>query len=820
MHRSLLSCSPETSIKQAAERMADMRFSSMLVVEKGQAIGIWTEHDSLRLDFSDPDAMLRPIKEVMSCPVSTIGLTMPISEVAERFNQQGLRHLLVVDDEGSPQGIVSQTDILFKQGLELYLSLRTIAQAMDKNPLVLPGRLTLGDLAPLMLAKRQDAAVIECSKHGYGIITERDMVRFVAEHPGNTPLSQLASRPLLSLTAEDTLLRARDLLIDNRLRHLAVKGPEGRGIIGLVGFRHILDGARSHHTSDLTHAMNLRDQALRHPQLNLQLAERVIAASLEGVIITNARGNIEFVNPAFTYTTGYTAEEVVGKTPAILSSGRHDDNFYKNMWKVLAERGYWRGEIWNRRKSGQLYLELLTITSIENEVGNISHFAAIFSDITHIRENEERVRKLAYYDTLTQLPNRRLLEDRLEQALRHAHRHQQLLAVLFIDLDHFKQVNDSLGHSAGDELLLEVSKRMTARLRESDILARFGGDEFIVLLPNISGIEEVTAIARRLIEAVGQPIILNQRSFRVGCSLGISFYPDDASDAHQLIQHADAAMYRAKLEGRNSYRLYSVTLDAQEHLWLTMETALRNAIDSGHGLSLYYQPLVELSSNQVVSIEALARWHDPQLGDIQPSDFIPLAERSGLIQPLSQLLMRSLARQLRQWLDEGLQPPPVAINLSVQQFWQQSLVSDIKALYQEFALPKGILNFELTESVLLNKQSQAIALLKELRALGCDIAMDDFGTGYSSLSYLHELPITTLKIDQSFIQQLGDNLGSETILAAITGMAKGLKLKVVAEGVETNAQREALTHHQVDLIQGYLICSPQPAPAFSHQYLR
>lgn len=819
MHRGLLSCAPDTPIQEVAARMFSRRCSSMLIMEHGIAIGIWTEHDSLRLDFNDPASLKRAIREVMSSPVCSVPLNTKVDEVARRFSTQTLRHLLVVDHLNRPQGIVSQTDITLKQGLELYLSLRTIEQAMDTQPLVLAGHLTLGHAATLMLANHQDAAVIECEPQAYGIITERDMVRFVAEHPGNTPLSQLASRPLLTIEPDQSLLHARDVLIENQLRHLAVKSPHDPAIIGLVGFRNILDSSERAHTIELRQALSAHDQALLHPYLNLQLAERVIEASLEGVMITNAEGRIEFVNPAFTHTTGFSAEEVMGKTPAVLSSGRHPKAFYDEMWHTLHAHGYWRGEIWNRHKSGRLYLERLTITSILNEGGAISHFAALFNDITHIRENEDQIRKLAYYDALTQLPNRRLLEDRLEHGLRHAHRHQQRLAVLFLDLDHFKQVNDSLGHAAGDELLLEVSRRMAARLREDDTLARFGGDEFIVLLPDVIDIEEVTAIARRLLEVVGQAVCLNDQHFRVGGSLGISLYPDDASNAEQLLQHADAAMYRAKQEGRNTYRLFSTCLDVREHRSLAMETALRNAIDSGQGLSLHYQPLVECTSGKLVSIEALARWQDSELGQVSPADFIPLAERAGLIQPLSKLLMRHVARQLRQWLDAGLAVVPVAVNLSAQQFWHQDLISDIRALYQEFQLPTGLLHFELTESILLDKQQQAIAILTALRELGCDIAMDDFGTGYSSLSYLHQLPITALKIDQSFIQQLGENLGSETILAAITGMAQGLALTVVAEGVETQAQRDALAKYQVDLIQGYLISRPLPADPFTERYL-
>ena len=819
MHSGLLTCSPDTPLHEAAQRMATRQCSSMLIMHEGVAVGIWTEHDSLRLDFSDPGSLQNPIGQAMSSPVSSVHLATPLSEVALRFTREKRRHFLVVDDGGQPQGIVSQTDLALKQGLELYLSLRTVKEAMGTEPLLLPGSLTLSQTAAFMLEQQQDAAVVSCAAGEFGIITERDMVRFVARHPGDTPLSELASRPLLTIAPQDSLLRARDMLIDHQLRHLAVKDSDSGRIVGLLGFRHILNGAEQRYQQELRQAITQRDQAMQHSRLNLQLAERVIDASLEGVIITNAKGHIEFVNPAFTHTTGYSAEDVLGKTPAILSSGRHDAAFYRAMWHTLQQQGYWRGEIWNRRKSGQLYLELLTITAIRDEEDNISNFAALFTDITHIRENEDQIRKLAYYDALTQLPNRRLLEDRLEQAIRHAHRHKERLAVLFIDLDHFKQVNDSLGHAAGDELLLDVSRRMTARLREDDTLARLGGDEFIALLPDLTEPEEVIRIARRLLDAIGEPFQLKNQTFRIGCSIGISLYPDDATAPKQLLHHADAAMYRAKQEGRNSYRLYSTQLDVLEHRALAMETALRNAIDSGKGLSLHYQPLVERDSGELVSMEALARWVHPEFGQVSPGDFIPLAERSGLILPLSQRLMRLVAAQLRNWLDDDLMPVPVAVNLSAQQFWQHDLIMQIRTLYEEFQLPAGLLSFELTESMLLDKQQQAIRVLQELRQLGCQIAMDDFGTGYSSLSYLHQLPVTTLKIDQSFIQQLGEHACSEAILAAITGMAQGLKLTVVAEGVETQAQLDALGQYHVNLIQGYLTGRPLPATEVARQYL-
>ncbi|WP_237711193.1 EAL domain-containing protein [Oceanimonas sp. GK1] len=817
MHTGLLTCAPDTPLREATERMASRRCSSILIVENNQAVGIWTERDSLRLDLTRTDHLDLPIRQLMSQPVHCLPRHTPVAEAEQWFRQHQCRHLVVVDDEGLPVGMVSQTDMALKQGMEPYLSLRRISEAMNASPLILPGSMSLARAATELLSHDQDAAVITCSPVQLGIITERDMVRCIARHPGNTPIGELASRPLLSVSPEDSLLHARDLLIDHRVRHLVVKQQEK--VVGLLGFREIINGVEHRYLQQLQQALAQRDQALHSSRLNLQLAERVIEASLESIVVTDANNRIVFVNPSFTHTTGYSAEEVIGRTPAMLSSGRHDAAFYQAMWNTLHEQGYWRGEIWNRRKSGQLYLEMLTITAIQDDDGRITHFAALFTDITHIRENEDKIRRLAYYDPLTGLPNRRLLEDRLDLAIRHANRSKQHLAVIFLDLDHFKQVNDTLGHAAGDELLLEVSRRIRTRLREDDTLARLGGDEFIVLLPELNEPDEASRVARRLIDAIAEPFQINNHQFRIGCSLGVSLYPDDANSAEQLLHHADAAMYQAKQEGRNDYRLFSRNMNHQQHQLLAMETALRYAVETGEGLSVYYQPQVNRATRMLAGAEALARWHHPDFGQVSPGAFIPLAERAGLMVPLGMTLLHQVAAQQRRWLDMGLMPVPVSVNLSAQQFWQHNLLVQFRLLLAEHRLPAGLIGIELTESVLLDKQRQAIPLLYGLRELGCTIAIDDFGTGYSSLSYLQDLPVNSLKIDRSFIQRLGESRSSNAILAAVTGMARELEFKVVAEGVETEEQMQALGRYPVDLIQGYLTGRPVPANDFASQWL-
>ncbi|WP_136065167.1 EAL domain-containing protein [Modicisalibacter radicis] len=818
MQTGLLYCHPRTPLCEAATRMAERCCSSMLVMENDEVLGIWTEHDSLMVDFDDPTAVRVPIAQVMSRPVAALSPDTPIGEAAMRFATEQCRHLLVADDTGRPLGIVSQTDVVLNQGLEPYLRLREVRAAMHANPLVLDGRLSLSETARTMRDSTRDAVVVRCGEL-LGILTERDLVRFVARHPGTTPIGELASRPLLSIHVDDSLIHARDLLIGHHLRHLAVL-DESEAVIGLLGFGDMLSGAEQFYLQDLREALEKRDQALAQSRHHLQLAERVIDASLEGIIITDARTRIEFVNPAFTHMTGYSLEEAVGRTPAMLSSGRHDATFYRHLWDALHARGYWRGEIWNRRKSGQLYLELLTITAIRDEAGEITHFAALFNDITYLRESEERVRRLAYYDALTDLPNRRLLEDRLSLAIRHAHRQSQRLAVIFIDLDHFKQVNDSLGHAAGDELLMQASRRLVDHLREDDSLARLGGDEFIALLPEIDTPEEATRVARRLIEAIRAPFRLGDREFRIGCSLGISLYPDDDTSVEGLLHHADAAMYRAKQEGRNTYRLFSTDMRAHNDRVLTLESALRETLESGAGLDVHYQPLFDYTSGRLCSAEALLRWHHPELGELSPAEFIPLAERSGLILPLGERLLRCVVGQLRSWRDARLDTVPVAVNLSARQFWQRDLAEWVRAELEDQDVPANLIGFELTESTLLDKQQQAIQILGALRELGCTLSIDDFGTGYSSLSYLQALPIDVLKIDRRFIQSLSeDGQGGQAILAAVTGLARELGLLVVAEGVETQAQLIALERFPVDRIQGYLTGRPVPADLFAANWL-
>jgi diguanylate cyclase (GGDEF)-like protein/PAS domain S-box-containing protein len=552
----LLHCDPDTTIATAAAMMAERSVSSILVIRNDDVLGIWTERDALAIDFTSSSIFAQPVSSVMSSPVISVPTYMPMQEAAVKFRETGKRHFLVVDADGRAACILSQTDMAINQGIEPYLRLRDVRSATPTMPLSIDGDKTLAEAAASMYKNHAHAAIIDCKKLGLGILTERDIVRLISRNTGNEVVGPLASRPLITVHEEEPLIHARDRLLNLRIRNLAVVNDNNQ-VIGLVGYGQMLAGVDQLYMKDLRAALERRDSALAQSRRTLQLAERVIASSLEGIMITDAKSRIEFTNPMFTQLTGYNADEVIGKTPALFSSGRHDKAFYDQMWQALAREGVWRGEIWNRRKTGELYLESLTITAVTDDNGIITHYAALFTDITQNRHNEERIRQLAYYDALTGIPNRRLMEDRLEHAIRQTHRNRLVLAVLFIDLDHFKQINDTLGHHVGDSLLLQFTERAQTCLREGDTLARLGGDEFVVILPELNGPEAAKMIAQRLLDKHREDYHIDGHTLSAGASVGISLYSSEVDTARQLLERADAAMYTAKRAGRNAICLFT-----------------------------------------------------------------------------------------------------------------------------------------------------------------------------------------------------------------------------------------------------------------------
>ncbi|MBR0565177.1 EAL domain-containing protein [Azoarcus sp. L1K30] len=556
-----------------------------------------------------------------------------------------------------------------------------------------------------------------------------------------------------------------------------------------------------------------RIAALDRTQSDLKLYATVFTNASEGMLITDGRGRIEATNPAFSEITGYAAAEMLGHSPAMLKSGRQADNFYRDMWRTLDRRGQWQGEIWNRRKSGEIYPEWLSITAVKGEAGKPNHFIGLFSDITERKKAEARIHHLAHHDTLTNLPNRALLQDRIEQAILQARRSNSHTAVLLLNLDRFKTINDSLGHDLGDGLLQQVALRCQSQVRESDTVARPGSDEFVIVIPEIAHPHDAANIARKLLASVSRPYLLGEHEIRVTASVGIAIFDGDGRTPAELLRNADAAMYRAKAEGRNAFQFYSADMNSASLGDLLLENQLRGALDRGE-LELHYQPKVCTETGNLVGAEALLRWRHPELGLIAPGRFVPVAEESGLIVPIGEWVLREACRQLKAWRDAGLMPVPVAVNLSAQQFMNRQLAFLVEDVLAEAKLPAGLLGLELTETMLMRDVDRTIETLSALRSMGIDLSIDDFGTGYSSLAYLKQFSVNILKIDRSFVNDIHRENADGKIAAAVIALAHSLGMKVVAEGVETDAQRDFLHAHGCDQLQGYLFGRPITAADF------
>ncbi|GAB1232134.1 hypothetical protein UT4_06000 [Ferrigenium sp. UT4] len=548
----------------------------------------------------------------------------------------------------------------------------------------------------------------------------------------------------------------------------------------------------------------------RVAEAGLRLSAKVFEQNSEAIMVTDRDNRIVMVNRAFSLITGYAEAEVIGINPRLLSSGRQPMQFYRELWQKLNEEDMWRGEIWNKRKNGDVFPEWLTISNVRDDAGELTHHIAVFIDITERKKEEERIRQLANYDSLTRLPNRNLLQERIEQGIAQALRHRTKLATLFIDLDHFKNINDSLGHDVGDALLRQVALRLQTCIRRTDTLARFGGDEFIALLTDLDSEAEASFVAEKMIAVLGEPFDIGKHALHVTPSIGISLCPDDGDTAMQLMRNADLAMYRAKDGGRNRLAFYEEQMNRKAVERLRLENDLRAAIDQQQ-LMLYYQPKVACADNRVVGMEALLRWEHPEFGFISPAVFIPVAEQSGLIAEIGDWVLRQTVLQLRIWQSQGYCIVPVAVNLSAVQFRQSDLVERIQKIVHDGGIDNRYLELELTESVLMESGNNSETTVHRLSAAGFSLALDDFGTGYSSLSRLKLLPMNALKIDQSFVRDIATDENDESIVSATAVLAHAMEMTVIAEGVETPQQLAFIRDLNCEQYQGYLFSKPVPA---------
>ncbi len=538
----------------------------------------------------------------------------------------------------------------------------------------------------------------------------------------------------------------------------------------------------------------------------LRLTQKVFEDTAEAIMITDQKKRIIEVNEALCLMTGYGRDELIGQTPKILNSGHHDREFSNEMWENLKARGHWQGEIWDRRKDGQVYPSWASISAVKNDTGQLSHYVALLSDITTIKETEQRLEQLAHFDQLTGLANRMLFHDRLRGALARAHRHGKRLAVFYVDLDSFKQVNDTLGHKAGDDILVRAGHALSSSIREGDTVARLGGDEFGIILNDLENADLAQVLAQRIVEALSISVRFGARELQVSSSVGVALYPTDGEDEEALLRNADQAMYHAKKQGKNTYQFYDPSINLRMVDRIHLESDLRSAIKQGH-LFVQYQPKFDLRKGCIVGVEALARWRDPERGLVSPDTFIPVAEESGLIVAIGRFVLEKACHQACKW-HRCNKELPVAVNLSARQFRHEYIAEDIQEILLKTGLPSQLLEIEVTESLVMDDMSQTVIVLAKLKKMGVRISVDDFGTGYSSLSYLKRLPVDALKIDRSFVMDIPRDKDDGAIVSAIISMAHSLNQKVTAEGVENMDQLDFLSAKHCNEIQGYLISPP------------
>ncbi|MBD8527206.1 sensor domain-containing protein [Pseudomarimonas arenosa] len=637
------------------------------------------------------------------------------------------------------------------------------------------------DLPEMLLTKRDDQAVFAWMEQH---VTDKDSY--------SQRIGQIDRSPLLE--AQDLLVLRSGKVLD---RVTLPQYARGRPIGRVFSFR------------DVT--QRLADEA------RLKLAARVFESSIDAIFVANPRLDLIAANPAFQRMTGFADDEIEHLSSERFLAERESGKSFAQLQESLIEHDYWQGELWARRKSGEAYPCLLSLVRVPKSEAGDESYIGFFKDLTEAREAQRRIEELAYSDALTGLPNRVMLQERFQLAIAHAVRSKQSFATFFIDLDRFKQINDSLGHAFGDRVLVEVAERLRLCLRQVDTAARLGGDEFILLLNKVDAVGAETA-ARRVLNALAEPIELDDMRFNLSCSIGIAMYPGDGTDMDELIKNADSAMYAVKERGRSDFRFYQRQMNIGLLARVKLDQALRQALKQGR-LQLHYQPKVDLNSGQVVGVEALARWHDEEYGNVLPARFIPVAEESGAIVPLGAWVLDQAVTQAGAWRKAGLLLP-VAINISAVEFNQSGFVKLVAEALERHQVPGECLELELTESILVVDANEAMARLKSLRELGVRLSIDDFGTGYSSLAYLKRFPVERLKIDQSFVADIPGDQEDEAIAVAVIELGRALKLRVTAEGVENQAQLDFLKQRGCTEGQGFHFSKALPAPELTARFAK
>jgi diguanylate cyclase (GGDEF)-like protein/PAS domain S-box-containing protein len=869
----------------------------------------------------------------MSQPLARINAHSDAGAAVLRLREANIRHLLVVNDDGTAFGMVTQTDLALRYGVEHFLRLRSVQEVVSDGLLKLPAALPVADAAHLMAQARRDAAIVEQPDGTLGIITERDLLKLVAQRNTQNSLGDIASFPLRSVPASSALLDARRLLIAGHTRHLGVIDDKGT-VVGLLSLRDMLEILERTYATDLAETLRQRDEELLHSYQDLNVARQIIdssedalmlvdcngqiesinpafsrltghsaeeslgrapddllvcesetpgycvklwehvgqqrhwhgviwchrrdgtrrawsmrvhailadgkttgrfAASFfdvteyteakerlrlaatvfsharEGIMITDAQGVIAEVNERFSHITGYTRDEVIGRKPNLLSSGRQGNEFYAAMWQTLEKDGHWTGEVWNRRKDGEVYAEFLTISAVRDSDDKIRQYVALFSDITAQKQYQQQLEHIAHYDALTGLPNRLLLADRMRQSLARSLRNSTIVAVCVMDLDGFKPINDTFGHKAGDYLLQEISRRLNDGIRTEDTAARIGGDEFVLLLSGLNSERDCEELLRRLLVSIAHPVFIQGQSVQVSASIGVTLYPSDRADADQLLRHADQAMYKAKALGKNRYHFFHLLAESRIQANMGLIGRIQTAIEKKQFV-LHFQPKVDCRAGRVIGFEALVRWNHPILGMRLPGEFLPLIEQEEIIERLGEWVITQTLEQMTRWqLERPDLQIGVSINLAARQLSHGAAESRLAKLINRF--PSRLtsrLTLEILESAALEEIDAVRDLMAQLQPQGVNFSLDDFGTGYSSLSHLKQLPVDELKIDRAFINDMLKDRGDLAIVEGVVGLAQAFDRRLVAEGVENIEQILMLLTLGCDVMQGYAFSRPIP----------
>lgn len=800
MSSKVVTADVDDTLADAVASMHLHHYSCVVITRDAIPVGILTERDAVRLAPVIAGTASVALSSFIQGALITATPETTLPDAIELMEVHKIRHL-VIAEQGRLLGIITRHDLVKTlQGSYVNFLHETIQ--LQRSELF-----QLGQQRTLF---KLHAAALEASANAIVITDKESLIQWA--NPAYSKLTGFALEDAVGKSPKELVKSGlQDQAFYEVLWQTISSGAVWQGEVvnkrkdGTLFLQEMTITPVRTDEGDITHFIAIKQDISERRKIEERLREAaaVMENTHDGVVITDTTPRILAVNEAYTAITGYSAGDVIGKNPNIISSGRADKAFYQAMWAHVLKDGYWQGEVWNRRKSGECYPQLLTISTIYDDKQQPARYVGVFADISQLKENQAKLEFMAHHDPLTKLPNRSLAESRLEHEIEQAHRHAYQIAVLFIDLDRFKAVNDSFGHLVGDELLCAVSDRLRLRVREGDTLGRLGGDEFILLASPLVDTQDAAVIARDVINALSEPFTLaGNLEIYIGGSIGISLFPQDGVTVLELMRNADAAMYLAKKNGRNQFSFYTKELNAGACAQLSMENDLRRALLQNE-LILHYQPKVDLQSGKICGMEALIRWHRCQQEWVSPAVFIPLAEKSGLIIAIGSWVIEQACWQMRSWLDEGFGSMAVSINVSARQFRSGNLVKLVAQALKKYRIEAACLELELTETMLMVEPDQAVLTMQQLKQIGVKISLDDFGTGYSSFSYLSRFPIDTLKIDQSFIRDVTTEANAAEIASAIIGLAHRMNLRVIAEGVETEAQLAYLLEKDSDEIQGF-----------------